>query len=121
MSYKDEKLTDYYKRYCYKPLCYVGPPGPPGKPGLMGPCGDTGLRGPRGLQGLQGPAGPSSPQSFVQLYERNYTNEITTTGTFLNLSNDGINPLYTSGGYSLSTGTVTNDTLNQHFKVYCRR
>lgn len=49
--------------------------------------------------------------SYVQLFDRNYTNELTASGP-LNLSNVGINPIYTEGGYTLSTTTVTNDTLN---------
>ncbi len=48
----------------------------------------------------------------MQLFDRNYTNEVSANGTLLNLSNAGINPLYTTGGYSLSTATVTNDTLS---------
>lgn len=53
----------------------------------------------------------STQQNFVQLFDRNYTNELTANGD-LNLSNEGINPLYTNGGYTLTTDTVTNDTLN---------
>ena len=51
------------------------------------------------------------PLSYVQLFDRNYTNELSANGA-LNLSNEGINPLYTTAGYSLTTTTVTNDTLN---------
>lgn len=51
------------------------------------------------------------PPSYVQLFDRNYSNELTANGA-LNLSNEGINPLYSTMGYSLSTTTVTNDTLN---------
>ena len=81
----------------------------------MGPKGDTGAQGPQGETGPQGPQGipgPPAPLSFVQLYDRNYTNEITRNGTPLNLSDIGINPLYTTGEYSLSTTTVKNDTLH---------
>ncbi len=53
----------------------------------------------------------SVQQSYVQLFDRNYTNELASGGA-LNLSNEGINPLYTTAGYSLTTTTVTNDTLN---------
>lgn len=49
--------------------------------------------------------------SYVQLFDRNYTNELTSLGA-LNLSNDGINPVYSTAGYSLTTTTVKNDTLN---------
>ena len=49
--------------------------------------------------------------SYVQLFDRNFTNELTSNGA-LNLSNDGINPVYSTAGYSLTTTTVTNDTLN---------
>lgn len=122
--------------------CYIGPPGPqgiqgpPGPQGIqgiigstgpqgiqgsigpqgiqgpIGPKGDTGSKGNIGPRGPQGIQGPLAPQSFVQLYDRNYTNEITANSTPLNLSNEGINPLYTTGEYSLSTATVKNDTLN---------
>ncbi|MGL4737301.1 MAG: hypothetical protein ACRCW2_07560, partial [Cellulosilyticaceae bacterium] len=61
--------------------------------------------------GPTGPTGPLAPQSFVQLRDRNYTNELSTVGP-LNLSNMGINPIYSTGEYSLSTTTVTNDTLH---------
>lgn len=84
---------------CYPWWNYSGPPGPQGPPGPPGP------------QGLQGPQGPAATQSFVQLFDRNYTNVLSANGP-LNLSNEGINALYTSGGYSLSSTTVTNDTLN---------
>lgn len=67
--------------------------------------------GPRGPVGRTGPQGPLAPQSFVQLFDRNYTNELTANGN-LNLSNEGINPIYSTGEYTLSTTTVTNDTLN---------
>ncbi len=53
----------------------------------------------------------SVPQSYVQLFDRNYTNELTSPGA-LNLSNEGINPVYSTAGYSLTTTTVMNDTLN---------
>ena len=121
---------------CTVPLCcrcIIGPPGPrglPGIPGLQGPKGHPGPRGlpgipglrgpqgssgPRGLPGPRGPQGspgPLAPQSFAQLFDRNYTNEVSANNTFLNLSNSGISPLYTTGGYSLATTTVNNDTLN---------
>ena len=72
---------------------------------IAGPIGPTGPTGPTGQ------TGPLAPQSFVQLFDRNYTNELTANGA-LNLSNAGVNPLYTTGGYTLTTTTVTNDTLN---------
>jgi hypothetical protein len=90
----------------------TGPTGPTGSQGVTGVTGVTGATGPTGSQGATGPTGPLAPQSFVQLFERNFTNEITANNTPLNLSNSGINPLYTTGGYSLSTTNVTNDTLN---------
>jgi hypothetical protein len=89
-----------------------GATGPTGPTGSQGVTGVTGATGPTGSQGATGPTGPLAPQSFVQLFERNFTNEITANNTPLNLSNSGINPLYTTGGYSLSTTNVTNDTLN---------
>lgn len=116
--------------------CIVGPPGPPGPQGIQGPVGPRGMQGvigpvgpqgiqgpmgPQGIQGqigpkgdtgAQGPPGPLAPQSFLQLYDRNYTNEVTALNTPLNLSNEGINPRYTTGGYSLTATTVKNDTLH---------
>jgi hypothetical protein len=85
--------------------CAAGPTGP------TGPTGPRGITGPTGATGATGPAGPIAPQSFVQLFDRNYTNELTSNAP-LNLSNEGINPLYTTGGYTLATTTVVNDTLN---------
>lgn len=125
-------MYDRYPEYCY----YIGPPGPQGIQGPMGPQGIQGPLGPQGIQGLQGTQGPTgptgatglqgiqgptgatgatgplAPQSFVQLYDRNYTNELTANDTFLNLSDIGINSDYSTGDYSLSTSTVKNDTLN---------
>lgn len=122
-------------RYC----CCIGPPGPQGiqgpmglkgDQGVIGPAGPQGIQGSLGPQGIQGPMGPKgdtgdtgpegpqgipgplAPQSFVQLYDRNYTNEISTNGTALNLSDSGINSVYSTGEYTLSTTTVKNDTLN---------
>lgn len=85
--------------------CYCCPVWIKGETGPRGPIGATGATGP------QGPQGPLAPQSFVQLFDRNYTNELTENGN-LNLSNEGINPVYSTGEYTLSTTTVTNDTLN---------
>lgn len=82
--------------------------GPQGIQGPMGPKGDTGDTGPEGPQGVPGPL---APQSFVQLYDRNYANEISANDTALNLSNSGINSVYSTGDYTLLTGTVKNDTL----------
>lgn len=53
----------------------------------------------------------SVPPSYVQLFDRNYTNDLTSTGA-LNLSDSGINPVYSTAGYSLTTTTIKNDTLN---------
>jgi len=53
---------------------------------------------------------PHAQQSWVQLYDRNYTNELTALVN-LNLSNAGIDPVYTTGGYALTTTETTNDTL----------
>lgn len=92
----------------------LGPPGPTGPTGDTGPAGSAGITGPTGNTGPTGDTGPTgagAPQNFVQLFDRNFTNDLTADGP-LNLSNEGINPLYTTGGYSLSTTTVTNDTLN---------
>ncbi|BAK98456.1 putative BclA protein [Oscillibacter valericigenes Sjm18-20] len=75
----------------------------------MGPKGDTGNTGPEGPQGVPGSL---APQSFVQLYDRNFANEISENDTALNLSDSGINPVYSTGDYTLSTAAVKNDTLN---------
>lgn len=93
------------------PTGYTGPTGDTGPTGYTGPMGDTGPTGYTGPTGDTGPTGAGAPQNFVQLFDRNFTNELTANGP-LNLSNAGINPLYTTGEYSLSTTTVTNDTLN---------
>ena len=105
---------------CPPSYCPTGPTGPHGE---TGPQGDTGPRGPRGkdgcygprgppgLEGQEGPQGPLAPQVWIQLYDRNYINEISSDMSFLNLSNDGINPIYTTGGFELTTTTTTNDTL----------
>lgn len=96
----------------------TGATGTTGETGATGATGDTGATGATGSAGATGATGPTGstgpafPQSFVQLFDRNYTNELTALNSPLNLSNVGINPLYTTGGYSLSTTTVTNDTLN---------
>lgn len=55
-------------------------------------------------------AKPSGPAQWLQLFDRNFTNELSTTGP-LNLSNAGIDANFTTGGFSLGTNTVTNDTL----------
>lgn len=97
------------------PQGIIGPVGPQGIQGAIGPQGIQGPEGPEGERGPQGPQGvpgPLAPQSFVQLYDRNYTNKITENGVPLNLSDSGINPLYTTGGYTLSTNKIKNDTLN---------
>lgn len=90
----------------------AGPAGPAGATGAVGPAGPTGATGATGAVGPTGPAGPAGPQSWMQLYDRNYTNELTSINEYLNLSNEGINASYTTGGYVLSsTHTVTSDTL----------
>ncbi len=53
---------------------------------------------------------PAGPAQWVQLFDRNYTNELTSSAP-LNLSNEGIKSDFTTGGFALSTNTVTNDTL----------
>lgn len=65
----------------------------------------------RGATGPTGPTGPLAPQSWVQLYDRNYTNELTANGQFLNLSNEGINSNFTTGGYTLFSTTTTNSIM----------
>lgn len=66
---------------------------------------------PRGPRGPRGPQGPAGVQSWVQLYDRNFTNELL-SNSYLNLSNVGISDNFTTGGYTLSsTQGVTNDTL----------
>ncbi|MGG5461007.1 hypothetical protein [Clostridium sp. B9] len=88
MRYNERCITQHTTVYpaCVYEKCKQGPPGPPG------------------------PQGPLAPQSFVQLFDRNYTNELTANSP-LNLSNEGINPIFTTGEYSLETTQVTNDTL----------
>lgn len=100
---------------CYGPTGPTGPAGPPGPIGITGPTGpqgETGPTGPIGPQGETGPTGPVPEATFVQLYDRNFTNELTELEQPLNLSNEGILPEYTTGGFTLTTDEVTNDTLN---------
>ena len=78
--------------------------------GRTGPQGAQGVQGPQGPQGPQGAQGARYPSSWIQLYDKTFTNECTENG-YLNLSNEGIDPNYTTGGYRLETKTVTNDTL----------
>lgn len=89
----------------------TGTAGTAGATGATGTIGAAGATGATGSIGVTGTTGPLAPQSFVQLFDRNFTNELT-SNTALNLSNEGINPLYTTGGYTLTTASVTNDTLN---------
>ena len=89
----------------------IGPQGPQGPKGDTGATGATGAQGPKGDTGATGPQGPLAPQSWVQLLDRNFTNELT-TNAYVNLCDSGISDVYTTGGYSLtSTEGVTNDTL----------
>ena len=132
-------LSDIKKSCCIYPKgnpCYVKPkphphPKPPcppvcptGPTGSDGPTGPKGPRGPPGCPGLQGPMGPpgesgtSIQDVWVQLYDKNYTNEISSDDTFLNLSNEGIKPLFTTGGFSLKSLNSVNDTLVLKYKGY---
>ncbi|SCI14902.1 Collagen triple helix repeat (20 copies) [uncultured Clostridium sp.] len=96
----------------------IGPTGPTGLTGIQGEIGPTGPTGPTGIQGEIGPIGPIGPTgptgfigSYIQLNDEDYTNNITSEGTNLTLSDTGIDPSYTNGGYSLTTTSTTNDTL----------
>ena len=90
----------------------TGPTGATGPQGIQGVIGPTGAIGPQGIQGVIGPTGPNGfIGSYIQLNDQDYTNNITEEGTNLTLSDTGINPNYTNGGYSLTTTSVTNDTL----------
>ncbi|WP_122639901.1 DNRLRE domain-containing protein [Romboutsia sp. Marseille-P6047] len=89
-----------------------------GATGATGATGPTGPTGPTGIQGEIGPIGPIGPTgptgfigSYIQLNDEDYTNNITSEGTNLTLSDTGIDPSYTNGGYSLTTTSTTNDTL----------
>lgn len=67
-----------------------------------------------------------SPQSFIQLYDKTLVNELTESQRFLSLANDKTkrdlyrnnvlsspdNQSFSTGGYTLSTTTIKNDTLN---------
>lgn len=50
--------------------------------------------------------------NYVQLFDRTYSNILTRSGEYLNLSNEGIQPNYMNGNYTLTTTTTKNDTLN---------
>ena len=126
----------YQKSCCVYPRgnpCYVKPHCPPhprpplcptGPTGAEGPTGSKGPRGPPGCPGVQGPIGPqgepgsSTPNVWIQLYDTNYTNEIFSDDTYLNLSNEGINPIYNTGGFILKSINTTNDTLILKYKGY---
>lgn len=104
----------------------TGPIGPAGDTGPIGPTGDTGPigpsghTGPTGETGITGPAGPAGDAgNFIQLYDFSYQNILTPDNDFANLSNEGINPTFTSGGFSLSTRNAENDTLHfDHAGLY---
>lgn len=48
---------------------------------------------------------------YVQLYDQNFINLLMTNNSFLNLSNEGILPPFTSGGFTLTSTQAMNDTL----------
>lgn len=48
---------------------------------------------------------------FIQLFDPLFVNEIIQGTTFLNISNEGIRPEITTGGFELITTNNTNDTL----------
>ena len=80
-------------------------------------------KGPRGPQGPMGPPGPAAPQSWVQLHDGSYEN-ILTGLDYLNLSDEGIDFRFTTGGYSLlpAPGGVANGVLTfpepGHYRVF---
>ena len=132
-------LSEYNKSCCIYPKgnpCYVKPkhhphPKPPcppvcptGPTGSDGPTGSKGPRGPPGCPGIQGPIGPPGESGtdiqnvWIQLYDKNYTNEISSDNTYLNLSNEGIIPLYNTGGFALKSVNTENDTLILKYKGY---
>lgn len=67
-----------------------------------------------------------TPQCFIQLYDKTLVNELTDSVRFLRLSNDKMNlelsksnillsttnQSFSTGGYTISTTTIKNDTLN---------
>lgn len=90
----------------------TGPTGVVGPTGIIGPTGVTGPTGLSGPTGVTGPTGPSgSLDQFIQLNDQNFTNQISPSGGFIDLSNSGINSSYATSGFSLTTTNVTNDTL----------
>ena len=105
----------------YPPIC---PTGPTGSDGPTGPTGPKGPKGPPGCHGIQGPQGPPGESAknikdvWIQLYDRNYINQVTSDDTYLNLSNEGINTLYSTGGFLLKSINETNDTLVLKYKGY---
>lgn len=105
MSYNDYQYrNNYYPcNHYYNNCCCHTPPNYY--------CCPVWIKGEPGSIGPTGPQGPLAPESFVQLFDRNYTNELT-SNINLNLSNEGINPIYSTGEYTLTTTAITNDTLN---------
>lgn len=87
---------------------FRGPEGPRGPRASRAPCGK---QGPSGSPGSEGPPGDCCPPPFVQLFDSSYTN-ILSSHANLNLANGEIDPSYINGGFTLTTSTVTNDTLN---------
>ena len=104
--------------HCYGPTGPTGPEGPPGPTGMRGPKGRDGCRGPPGTEGPQGEVGPLAPQVWLQLYDKNFINEIDSNMKFLNLSDEGINPIYTTGGFELKSIVTKNDLLLLKYKGY---
>lgn len=86
----------------------TGATGPTGLAGAAGPIGPTGLSGAAGLTGPTGAPGLIS--QFAQVNDLNNISTVTNPGGFVTLgATGGISPQ--TGGFSLTTTNVTNDTL----------
>lgn len=103
-----------------KPSC-IGPTGPKGDTGERGPKGKDGcfgLRGPPGPVGPQGDTGPLAPEVWIQLYDKNFVNDIENDMRYLTLSSVSIDPTFSTGGFQLKSTNQTNDTLILKNKGY---
>lgn len=91
----------------------TGPTGSTGATGATGPTGSTGATGPTGSTGSTGATGPTGDVTkvFARVSDGNLSVEVTENDTFLQLALDQAT-LFQQGGFSITTTTATNDTLN---------
>lgn len=78
---------------------------------IVGPTGPVGPRGQKGLPGKQGPPGVSESMDWVQIYEENHENIITSSNRYLQLTKNGVNNNFKRGDFHMKTEINKNDTL----------